>query len=81
MIDPRRFGRFLGPARLILEALRGGPRPIATLLDEVRAADGPLGPGSLYAAIARLEGARLITRTATGDGRRAYRLTCTEEAR
>ena len=81
MIDPGRFGRFLEPARLVLEALRGGPRSIAALLDDVRSANGPVGPGSLYAAIARLEGARLIVPTATGDGRRAYRLAHTEEAR
>jgi DNA-binding PadR family transcriptional regulator len=52
-----------------------------SLLDEVRALDGPIGPGSLYAAIARLERARLIDREPTGDGRTAYRLRHMVEAR
>ena len=81
MIDARGFGRFAPPALLIVQALRAGPRSVPRLLDEVRSLDGPVGPGSLYAAIARLEAARLIDRTRTGEGRVAYRLSITEEAR
>jgi DNA-binding PadR family transcriptional regulator len=81
VIEDSMYGRFAEPARLILQALRRGPRPIPILLDDVRSADGPLGPGSLYAAIARLERARLIAPAPTGDGRAAYRLGHTEEAR
>ena len=75
MVDRRGFGRFAEPARLVLVALRGGPRGVAPLFDEVRALDGPVGPGTLYAAIARLERSGLITPLTSGDGRRAYRLT------
>jgi DNA-binding PadR family transcriptional regulator len=78
VIEDSMYGRFAEPARLILQALRRGPRPIPILLDDVRSADGPLGPGSLYAAIARLERARLIVPAATDDGHRAYRLRHTE---
>jgi DNA-binding PadR family transcriptional regulator len=75
MLDRRGFGRFAEPARLVLVALRGGPRSVAPLFDEVRALDGPVGPGTLYAAIARLERGGLIAPLTSGDGRRAYRLT------
>ena len=80
MIDRRGFGRFAEPARLVLVALRGGPRSVAPLFDEVRALDGPVGPGTLYAAIARLERRGLIAAAINGDGRRAYRLTETSLA-
>jgi DNA-binding PadR family transcriptional regulator len=75
MIDRRGFGRFAEPARLVLVALRGGPRSVAPLFDEVRSLDGPVGPGTLYAAIARLERKGLIAAAIAGDGRPAYRLT------
>jgi DNA-binding PadR family transcriptional regulator len=75
VIDAGRFGRFAEPARLVLAALRDGPRPAVLLLDEVRRLDGPIGPGSLYAAIARLERRRLIEPVINQDGRAAYRLT------
>ena len=78
MLDHRAFGRFAEPARLVLAALRGGPRSVAPLLDEVRSLDGRVGPGTLYAAIARLERCGLIAPVTNGDGRRAYRLTDTQ---
>jgi hypothetical protein len=81
VFDDRRFGRFAEPARLIVAALRAGPRPVAGLLDEVRAVDGPLGPGSFYAAIARLERARWIQPEGAPGGPAAYRLQMPEEAR
>jgi DNA-binding PadR family transcriptional regulator len=74
MLDRGGFGRFAEPARLVLVALRGGPRSVALLFDEVRSLDGPVGPGTLYAAIARLERGGLIAPLTNGDGRRAYRL-------
>ena len=74
MLEGRGFGRFAEPARLVLVALRGGPHGVAVLFDEVRSLDGPVGPGTLYAAIARLERRGLITPITNGDGRRAYRL-------
>jgi len=74
VIDGARFGRFTETARLVLAVLRMGPRPVAPLLDEVWTLDGPIGPGTLYAAIARLERRGLIEPTTNGLGRRAYRL-------
>jgi DNA-binding PadR family transcriptional regulator len=74
VLDERGFGRFAEAARLVLAVLGRGPRGVARLLDEVRSLDGPVGPGTLYAAIARLERRGLIEPT-THDGRRAYRLT------
>jgi DNA-binding PadR family transcriptional regulator len=41
----------------------------------VRALDGPIGHGSIVAALARLEQLRLVEADQTGHGRRAYRLT------
>jgi DNA-binding PadR family transcriptional regulator len=75
VLDLGRYGRFAEPARLILVALRDGPHGPVRLFDEVRELDGPIGPGSLYAAIARLERRGLIEPLLAGDGRRAYRLT------
>jgi hypothetical protein len=75
MVEGRGFGRFAEPARLVLAALRDGPRQGVPLFDAVRAADGPVGPGTLYAAIARLEQLGLIEGRPGTDGRTAYRLT------
>jgi DNA-binding PadR family transcriptional regulator len=71
----RRLGRFGETATWILVALRDGPRNVARLLDDVRALDGRVGPGTLYGAVARLERLALIEPTTNGGGRRAYRLT------
>jgi DNA-binding PadR family transcriptional regulator len=59
----------------ILVALRDGPRNIVRLLDDVRALDGRVGPGTLYGAVARLERLALIETTTNGNDQRAYRLT------
>ena len=59
----------------ILVALRDGPRTIVRLLDDVRALDGRVGPGTLFGALARLERLALIEPTTDGGVRRAYRLT------
>ena len=75
MLDRPGFGRFAETARLVLVALRDGPRPHTSLFDEVRALDGPIGIGTLYGAVARLERRGLIETFAIGTGRRAYRLT------
>ena len=64
----------------ILVALREGPRNVARLLDDVRALDGRIGPGTLYGAVARLERLALIEPTTNGGGRPAYRLTEHEAA-
>jgi DNA-binding PadR family transcriptional regulator len=75
VLDARTFGRFAEPARLVLAVLRDGPRSVINLFDGVRSLDGPIGPGTLYAAIARLERGGLIQSANGEDGRRAYRLT------
>jgi DNA-binding PadR family transcriptional regulator len=59
----------------VLTALQAGPRHAVYLLDDVRALDGPMGHGTLFAALARLEHLELVERTAAAGGRRAYRLT------
>lgn len=58
----------------ILIALRDGPRTVVRLLDDVRALDGMVGPGTLFGALARLERLALIESTTDGSSRRAYRL-------
>jgi DNA-binding PadR family transcriptional regulator len=68
------FGRFGETAMWILVALASGPMRAAGLLDEVRRLDGHVGPGGLFAAVARLERRGLIQPIMTSDGRRAYRL-------
>ncbi len=75
MLDRRGFGRFAEPARLVLAVLRDGPSGVVRLLDDVRSIDGPIGPGTLYATIARLERIGLTEPGLGADGRRAYRLT------
>ncbi len=69
------FGRFAETAVWILVVLGEGPEPSVRLLDEIRRRNGPIGPGTLYGAIARLEAAALIERVAAGAAPRAYRLT------
>jgi DNA-binding PadR family transcriptional regulator len=68
------FGRFAETALWILVALASGPMRAARLLDEVRRLDGPIGPGALFGAVARLERRGLIEPIVTGEGRPAYRL-------
>lgn len=76
MLSPhRRLGRFAEPAMWILVALHEGPRHVPRLLDDVRSLDGPMGHGTLFASMARLERLALIEPTPNGGGRRAYRLT------
>jgi DNA-binding PadR family transcriptional regulator len=74
-VSGRRFGRFGETAMWILVELRDGPRNVVRLLDEVRALDGRVGPGTFYGAVARLERLGLIEPTTNGDDRQAYRLT------
>jgi len=69
-----RFGRLGEPAMWILVALRRGPKTAIGLLDDVRALDGQIGPGTLFGTVARLERLALIEAVVTGDGRQAYRL-------
>ena len=69
-----RLGHAAEPAVGPLTALRGGQRTPVGLLDQVRLLDGPIGPGSLYAALARLERLALIDRSFDDPDRAMYRL-------
>ena len=74
-----RFGRSGETAVWILVALRAEPHSIVQLLDRVRDLDGQVGPGTLFAALARLERAALIEQAPTTEGG-AYRLTASRSA-
>ena len=70
------LGRFAEPAMWVLIVLDEGPRPIVSMLDAVRRLDGPIGPGTLLGAVARLERLALVESADDMEiGRRAYRLT------
>ena len=70
------LGPFAEPALLILVSLSDGPKHGYAMMTDVEAATGrPLGPGTLYAALARLEERRLIEALPPVDRRRPYRLT------
>jgi hypothetical protein len=75
MAGPRRLDRFIEPAIWILVALERGARTIVGLFDGARSLDGPIGHGTLLAALARLERLRLVELARAGDGWHAYRLT------
>jgi DNA-binding PadR family transcriptional regulator len=70
------LGRFAEPSLAILLALSGGPKHGYAIMAEARALTGePLGPGTLYATLARLESRGLIEGLPAEDRRRPYRLT------
>jgi DNA-binding PadR family transcriptional regulator len=70
------LGRFAEPSLAILVSLSAGPRHGYAIMGDVEAMTGlPLGPGTLYGALARLERRGLIESLAPQDRRRPYRLT------
>jgi DNA-binding PadR family transcriptional regulator len=70
------FGRFAEPALLILVSLSDGPKHGYAIMADVEEGTGrPMGPGTLYAALARLENRGLIEALPPEDRRRPYRLT------
>jgi DNA-binding PadR family transcriptional regulator len=70
------FGRYAGPATLILASLAEGPKHGYALTKDIeRFADVRLAPGTLYEALSRLEGQGLIQSIESDDRRRPYRLT------
>jgi DNA-binding PadR family transcriptional regulator len=78
MGDPRLddFGRFLEPSLVIMVSLASGPMHGYAVMEEAEERWGyPLGPGTLYAALARLEERGLIEALPPEDRRRPYRLT------
>jgi len=70
------FGRYAGPATLILSSLAGGPKHGYVLTKDIEAFSGTrLAPGTLYEALSRLEGQGLIEALESDDRRRPYQLT------
>ncbi|MGE3344697.1 MAG: PadR family transcriptional regulator [Vicinamibacterales bacterium] len=66
------------PTLLVLASLADGDKHGYAIMTDVRAFAGlDLGPGTLYGAIARLEGRGFIKALASDDRRRPYRLTAT----
>jgi len=67
---------FAAPALLVLATLADGPKHGYAIMQESERLSGQtLGPGTLYAALARLERRGLIEAVASGDRRRPYRIT------
>ena len=70
------LGRFAEPSLFILVSLSEGPKHGYAIMTDVEALSGaPLGPGTLYGALARLESRGLIEAVEPEDRRRPYRLT------
>jgi len=70
------FGRYAGPATLILSSLADGAKHGYALTKDVEAFSGVrLAPGTLYEALSRLEGQGFIEALESQDRRRPYRLT------
>jgi DNA-binding PadR family transcriptional regulator len=75
------LGRFAEPSLYILVSLSDGPKHgYAIMTDVERISGSPMGPGTLYGALARLEKRRLIEPLEAVDRRRPYRLTGLGEA-
>ena len=69
------FGRFAEPALLILVSLSDGPKHGYAIMQDVERTGRPMGAGTLYAALARLEARGLVEPLTPVDRRRPYRLT------
>src|SRR5687768_1610981 len=74
--DLSELGRFSEPALYILISLADGPKHGYAMTQDIHEVTGQkLGPGTLYGAIARLEGRKWIEPLPAEDRRRPYRLT------
>ena len=70
------FGRYAGPATLILSSLAEGAKHGYALTKDIETFAGlHLAPGTLYEALSRLEAQGLIEAVESNDRRRPYRLT------
>jgi DNA-binding PadR family transcriptional regulator len=70
------LGRFAEPAMLVLVSLSDGPKHGYAIMSDVEEfAASSIGPGTLYAVLARLEAGGLIEPLESDDRRRPYRLT------
>ena len=75
------LGRFAEPSLYILVSLSDGPKHGYAIMSDVERISGsPLGPGTLYGALARLERRGLIEALAPDQRRRPYRITGLGEA-
>jgi DNA-binding PadR family transcriptional regulator len=70
------FGRYAGPATLVLASLAEGPKHGYALTKDIESfADVRLAPGTLYEALTRLEQRGLIEALPAEERRKPYRLT------
>jgi DNA-binding PadR family transcriptional regulator len=71
-----KFGRYAGPATLILSSLADGPKHGYALTKDIEGfAEIRISPGTMYEALARLERQGLIEPVESNDRRRPYKLT------
>jgi DNA-binding PadR family transcriptional regulator len=72
----RELGRFAEPALLILVSLSEGPKHGYAMMADIEGGTGrPIGPGTLYSALARLDIRGLVEPMEPVNRRRPYRLT------
>ena len=72
----RTFGRYAGPATLILSSLADGEKHGYALTKDIEAFAGvKLGPGTLYGALSRLEDRGWIEALPADSRRRPYQIT------
>ena len=70
------LGRFSAPALFILVSLAGGEKHGYAMMEDIEDTCGVrLGPGTLYGALARLEGRGLVESLASEERRKPYRIT------
>ena len=70
------FGRYAGPATLILSSLADGDKHGYALTKDIETFAGiRLAPGTLYEALSRLESQGLIEAVPSEDRKRPYKLT------
>jgi DNA-binding PadR family transcriptional regulator len=70
------FGRFAEPSLLILVSLSAGPKHGYAIMQDIEQGTGrPMGAGTLYAALVRLEEQGFVEPLTPVDRRRPYRLT------
>jgi DNA-binding PadR family transcriptional regulator len=75
------FGRYAGPATLIMASLAEGPKHGYALTKDIESFAGMrLAPGTLYEALSRLVTQGLIEPLESDDRRRPYQLTATGAA-
>jgi DNA-binding PadR family transcriptional regulator len=75
------LGRYVEPAVLVLASLSDGPKHGYAIMADVDSFSGlRMGPGTLYAVLARLEQGGLVDAMPAEDRRRPYRLTAAGSA-